>query len=115
MHNSLHVSTWDPSETLPRLLHPVLILTEEHCKVTLTSWTRVRGLRGEQIRLHEMVSDQKAAGPSDSRFSKNPEIPAQAAQATCASVWNSDVPQACLPLAQGELQSIFAFIGTPVF
>lgn len=87
MHNSLHVSTSDPSETSLWLLHRTL--AEGRRRLTLTSCTRVRGLRGEHVRLHEMVSDQKAAGPSDSRFSKNPEI---TTEATCASDWNSDVP-----------------------
>lgn len=53
-----------------------------------------------------MVSDQEAAGPSDSRFSKNPVI---TTRATCAFEWNSDVCQACHPPAQEELQSIVAF------
>lgn len=89
MHNSLHVSTSDPSETSHWLLHRIQDVAEGCRRLALTSRTRVRGLRGEQVRLHEMVSDQKAAGPSDSRFSKNPEI---TTEATCASHdWNSDV------------------------
>lgn len=47
------------SQVKPWLPHP--ILTEEHGRLTLTPWTGVRGLRGEQVRLHETVNDQEAA------------------------------------------------------